>query len=233
MFQSKWDELIATYHQEKEKSDGAVEKIKKVTFLLGSDDDKRYIAKGSYDAFIFLGEYERDYVAVKQLLKQSLQKEKDLHKEMEDRDMKNVLKILCIEEDRFFYYVVTPLCEQDLSCLIEGSEGANRLSQTQQINLCLDILNGLKSLHNLGILHRDLKPRNVLIGMMHKFCSQFHSRIVCPENMKNKITITLSHAEDLTLAPTPSKSIAFKTIDACCSLVSCDTLKSTCKKRTV
>ncbi|PIK43142.1 putative serine/threonine-protein kinase/endoribonuclease IRE1-like isoform X4 [Apostichopus japonicus] len=157
---SKWKHLIEKYDEEKAKKGGCVEKVGKVSYLESVEDK---IAQGSSNVLIYIGEYEDEFVAVKEVPKQTLQKEKELHEKMKDIPMCNVLKISCIEENRRHYYVVTPLCVHNLTDLIAKSD-SSLLSKPQQIKLCLDILNGLKSLHDLDIVHRDLKPSNVLIN---------------------------------------------------------------------
>lgn len=143
------------YEEEKQKNGGYIMYVDKISYL--SDKDQ-IIAEGG-EGFIFVGKYEHEYVAVKRIEK--IQRQKELYTMMQDEDMNNVVKMICIEKDKIFYYVVTPLCECDLDYFIKAG---SLISQLQQIKLCLDILNGLMSLHSLDIVHRDLKPSNVLIS---------------------------------------------------------------------
>ncbi|XP_071852912.1 uncharacterized protein [Apostichopus japonicus] len=152
---SKLKTLVEKYDEEKQKNDGDIIYVDKISYL--SDKDQT-IAEGG-EGFIFVGKYEDEYVAVKRIEK--IQRQKELYTMMQDKYMNNVVKMICIGKDTFFYYVVTPLCECDLEYFIEAGSS---LSQLQQIKLCLDILSGLMSLHSLDIVHRDLKPRNVLIN---------------------------------------------------------------------
>ncbi|XP_071852918.1 uncharacterized protein [Apostichopus japonicus] len=153
---TKMKTLVEKYEEEKQKNSGDIMYVDKLSYLSALD---QIIAKGSEGALIFVGKYEDEYVAVKRI--QTIQREEDLCKMMQDEDMHNVVKMICIGKDNFFYYVVTPLCECDLESFIKAGSAP---SQLQQIELCLDILSGLKSLHSFGVVHRDLKPRNVLIN---------------------------------------------------------------------
>ncbi|XP_071852927.1 uncharacterized protein [Apostichopus japonicus] len=152
---SKLKTLVEKYDEKKQKNDGDIMYVDKISYL--SDKDQ-IIAEGG-EGFIFVGKYEHEYVAVKRIEK--IQRQKELYTMMQDKYMNNVVKMICIEKDTFFYYVVTPLCECDLDYFIKAG---SLISQLQQVKLCLDILNGLMELHSLDIVHRDLKPSNVLIN---------------------------------------------------------------------
>ena len=58
-------------------------------------------------------------------------------------------------------YVVTELMETDLSAIIKSNQP---LSDQHVRFFVYQILRGLKYVHSCGILHRDLKPRNLLVN---------------------------------------------------------------------
>ena len=78
----------------------------------------------------------------------------------------NVICIITIQlpaNNRDFdgIYVVSELMETDLTSIIKSKQG---LSDQHCQFFLYQILRGLKFLHGCGVLHRDLKPRNLLVN---------------------------------------------------------------------
>lgn len=62
--------------------------------------------------------------------------------------------------------IQTELCnpEKNLKTLIDNEE-LFKMDDRGRQSLVLDIVHGLQYIHNKGVMHRDLKPPNILIGM--------------------------------------------------------------------
>ena len=103
-----------------------------------------------------------DCVAVKECIGPDLFQEEI--KTLEQVSLKghdNLVKCLGIEETPVMLWIILELCDQDLYNYMKE----NRLHQNFQsiINFCSQVASAIKHLHELGIVHQDIKPQNVLV----------------------------------------------------------------------
>ena len=98
--------------------------------------------------------------------------------EDEAENEKNILSLIDTEKSPFivsyrkylndgtFIYLILDLCEEPLDKHVK-SQSIEHL-QTHGRRMIKEILSGLEFLHDRGILHRDLKPRNVLVDVENR-----------------------------------------------------------------
>jgi serine/threonine protein kinase len=99
----------------------------------------------------------------------------------------NVIDLLTIQkplvDERLDIYAVFEIMETDLGSIVKSTQD---LSMEHIQFFLYQILRGMKYVHSAGILHRDLKPRNLLVNgnCDLKICDFGLSRANIPEMMK-------------------------------------------------
>lgn len=65
-----------------------------------------------------------------------------------------------LADDTFLYFIMEK-ADEDLSSYLERTRFD--ITTNQKLTFCVNILNGIKQLHNIGIYHRDIKHDNILL----------------------------------------------------------------------
>ncbi|CAN4078579.1 unnamed protein product [Withania somnifera] len=129
------------------------------------------IAKGSNGTVVFEGIYEGRVVAVKRLV----QSHHDIaFKEIQnliasDRHP-NIVQWYGVEQHQDFIFLTLERCICSLSDLIQiYNDSPNQNLDGESMK---DVVSGLVHLHELGIIHQDLKPQNVVTNKERFLCAK-------------------------------------------------------------
>jgi serine/threonine-protein kinase/endoribonuclease IRE1 len=129
-----------------------------------------WIGFGSHGTVVFRGFLQGRAVAVKRLLKDFVtlaSREVSLLEESDDHP--NVIRYFYQETRANFLYIALELCPASLADIIERTDGFRDIAITFEPKRALrQITSGLRHLHDLKIVHRDIKPQNILVSSASK-----------------------------------------------------------------
>ena len=136
-----------------------------------SIDRNSILGEGSNGTCVYKGTFEKTVpVAVKRMIYIRTTDLTEISNEvamLRKLDHPNIIRYKMFDKDKDFLYIVLDLCDTSLTdCLKNGKFfPINSSSATTKfkVGILKDVLNGLRYLHRMDVIHRDLKPQNVLI----------------------------------------------------------------------
>nr|XP_006813336.1 PREDICTED: LOW QUALITY PROTEIN: serine/threonine-protein kinase/endoribonuclease IRE1-like [Saccoglossus kowalevskii] len=150
----------SSYHQNNDTAipEGFVQ-VGKIIF-----NPKKVLGQGCEGTFVFRGRFDNRDVAVKRILPDCFNfadREVDLLRESDEHP--HVIRYFCTEEDKQFRYIALELCAATLANYVMNNSFDKQL--LEPVDVLHQAMDGLTYLHSLDIVHRDIKPHNVLISM--------------------------------------------------------------------
>ena len=125
-------------------------------------------AGGMADVYKGKDEMLNRYVAIKVLKKEYKEDENFVRKFRSEAQAAagllhpNIVNVYDVGEDRGLYYMVMELVEG--ITLKEYIEKKGRLSHKEVISIAIQVCSGIGAAHAAGIIHRDIKPQNIIIS---------------------------------------------------------------------
>ena len=132
------------------------------------------LGEGS-QATVYAGKYQGRPVAVKRMnYSRNSIAEKEIHHLMLSDDHENVIRYHAKVASQMFIYIVLDQCDATVDHFIEMKRNASGGRWAEQEfdphDATRQLISGLEHLHSLKLVHRDLKPQNVLV----KFTKVLH-----------------------------------------------------------
>lgn len=128
-----------------------------------SFNPKIIIGQGS-SSVVYRGKWGQRDVAVKRVDKANLKLvQREILLLQKSDQHRNIIRYFTTEDDSRFHYIALELCAGAIKDYVKNDQWKARISPKSLIS---QMFEGLEWLHSLSIIHRDIKPTNVLLMEM-------------------------------------------------------------------
>ena len=153
---------------------------------------KEPIGSGAF-GHVFAGVDRRNgrEIAVKRMVKERLvrpEDQREITNLVKLRDCDEVVGYLGHHEDAHFVFLILDLMEGTLHDYLDKTPRDVSLNVT----LCRDIMKGLRFLHQNNVLHRDIKPGNILYKLSPRACLKLADFGLSAKAVYNTMSTTIS-----------------------------------------
>ncbi|EFX82937.1 hypothetical protein DAPPUDRAFT_315977 [Daphnia pulex] len=130
-------------------------------------DHRQKVLGVGFSGTVFEGVWGETKVAVKRILIKNAASNEQEEKALKMLHHRNVIKLFHVEEDQDFKKIALELCDASLEKLFLKENDPNKYSgpMPPEIEVLLQLAKGLEYIHQMGLVHRDIKPQNVLISL--------------------------------------------------------------------
>ena len=129
----------------------------------------KVLGYGSCGTIVYKGSFQGRPVAVKRMLIDFCDVAyREIKLLAESDDHPNVVRYYCSETTEKFLYIALELCNATLQDVVEMHDVSDTVidafKKTKEISILHQIASGVSYLHSLKIIHRDIKPQNILVS---------------------------------------------------------------------
>ncbi|KAJ3106402.1 bifunctional endoribonuclease/protein kinase ire1 [Phlyctochytrium planicorne] len=171
----KLDEALDSDDAESGNESQTIAQMEKKENVLGPDGvlktikvSSEVLGYGSHGTVVFKGTFENREVAIKRLLSDYHEVAHHEVKLLRDSDHHpNVIRYFYQETTERFMYIALELCPASLYDVFENSTSERHVELRARLkakNTLSQIMSGIRHLHSLQIVHRDIKPQNILVA---------------------------------------------------------------------
>ncbi|EPQ51887.1 hypothetical protein GLOTRDRAFT_80895 [Gloeophyllum trabeum ATCC 11539] len=166
---------------------------------------------GSHGTVVFRGSLQGRAVAVKRLLRDFVtlaSREVSILQESDDHP--NVIRYYYQEAHSNFLYIALELCPASLADIIEQPDQFRDIAISFDPKRALrEITSGLRHLHSLKIVHRDIKPQNILVSTAKKMSGKApaHRMLISDFGLCKKLDV-----DQTSFLPTAGGAMAVGTV---------------------
>ncbi|ODV77525.1 kinase-like protein [Suhomyces tanzawaensis NRRL Y-17324] len=149
----------------------------------------KILGYGSHGTIVYQGTFENRPVAVKRMLLDFFDiANHEVRLLQESDDHPNVIRYFCSQssESEKFLYIALELCLCSLEDIVEKPKKSLKLSENHLNEVLHQLVSGLHYLHSLKIVHRDVKPQNILVAAAK------NNKIVTKEPVEKSIRLLIS-----------------------------------------